>query len=175
VRRDIRASIAGATGVAAGVPLTMRLTLVDAAACAPLAGRAVYVWQCDRDAEYSMYTLPTENYLRGVQETDAQGTVVFDSIFPACYAGRWPHVHFMIYRDLAAAAASAELATSQLAFPEDVCDAVYATAGYEQSVTNLARVSLSSDGVFRDGVSRQLATMSGSVAAGLSAALTIVV
>jgi hypothetical protein len=63
--------------------------------------------------------------------------------------------------------------TSQLAFPEDVCNAVYATTGYDQSVTDLRGVTLSSDGVFRDGVGLQMATMSGSVAAGFVASLTV--
>ncbi|PRC06847.1 hypothetical protein CQ010_11320 [Arthrobacter sp. MYb211] len=37
--------------------------------------------------------LQNENYLRGVQLTDANGIVRFTSIFPAYYAGRWPHIH----------------------------------------------------------------------------------
>ena len=38
-----------------------------------------------------------ENYLRGVQEADADGKLTFTTIFPACYSGRWPHVHFEVY------------------------------------------------------------------------------
>jgi protocatechuate 3,4-dioxygenase beta subunit len=121
-----------------------------------------------------MYTLTTQNYLRGVQETDASGQVSFTSIFPACYAGRWPHIHFEIYPSLASAtAATSKIRTSQLALPEDVCKQAYATAGYESSVGNLAGVPLSSDGVFRDGVSQQMATVTGSVAAGYVATLTV--
>jgi protocatechuate 3,4-dioxygenase beta subunit len=173
-RRDIRTSIGTASGTAPGIPMTMRLTIVDAATCAALAGRAVYVWQCDRDAEYSMYTLTTENYLRGVQVTDPAGVVEFLSIFPACYAGRWPHVHFEVYADLAAATASApDLGTSQLALPKAACDEAYATAGYEQSVVNLSKITLATDGVFKDGAALQLATMSGSVASGYTATLTV--
>jgi protocatechuate 3,4-dioxygenase beta subunit len=55
VRGDLRASIAGATGVAAGVPLTITLTLVNAD-CVPLAGYAVYLWHCTQDGNYSMYS-----------------------------------------------------------------------------------------------------------------------
>ena len=57
---------------------------------------------------------------------------------------------------------------------EATCELVYATSGYESSVANLASSSLSSDNVFSDddGAS-QLAAMSGSVAAGFSAALTV--
>jgi protocatechuate 3,4-dioxygenase beta subunit len=175
VRSDIRPSLSPASGTAEGVPLTVRLTLVNTAAgCAPLAGRAIYLWHCDRAGDYSMYTLTTENYLRGVQETGASGQVSFTSIFPACYAGRWPHAHFEVYPSVASASIwSGKVRTSQLAFPEDVCNAVYATTGYSQSVTNLRGVTLSSDGIFRDGVTLQMATMSGSVEAGLVASLTV--
>ena len=109
-----------------------------------------------------------ENYLRGVQETDEDGWVEFTTIFPACYAGRWPHVHFEVYESLdAATSVSNKLRTSQLAFPQDVCDDVYATSGYESSVPNLAGVSLDSDGIFSDGYSLQLAIDEGQRRRGL--------
>jgi protocatechuate 3,4-dioxygenase beta subunit len=116
-----------------------------------------------------------ENYLRGVQPTASDGSVTFTSIFPACYSGRWPHIHFEVYRSVAEATAAGQiLATSQLALPQETCSAVYATTGYEQSVSNLARVSLDRDMVFGDdgGVS-QLATMTGDVTRGYTAALTV--
>jgi len=175
VRSDIRTSLAPASGTAEGVPLTIELTLVNTGSgCSPLAGYAVYLWHCDREGRYSMYTITDQNYLRGVQESDASGTVTFTSIFPACYPGRWPHIHFEIYRSAAQAlAGSGEVKTSQLALPEDVCKTVFATTGYGQSVSNLAQVSLASDNVFSDGASLQLAPTSGSVAAGYVASLTV--
>jgi hypothetical protein len=60
-----------------------------------------------------------------------------------------------------------------LAFPEDVCNLVYATDRYEQSVQNMARTTLESDMVFRDGVTQQLAAISGDVDAGFVARLTV--
>ena len=177
VRSDIRSSFGSASGVADGVPLTVELTVSDTATgCVPLAGAAVYLWHCDREGRYSMYSdgAEDENYLRGVQETDADGRVTFTSIFPACYAGRWPHIHFEVYATVDEATGGGEpVATSQLAFPEDVCATVYATEGYEQSVANLAQVSLDTDMVFADGVSQQLATMSGDVDSGYHAKLSV--
>jgi protocatechuate 3,4-dioxygenase beta subunit len=177
VRGDIRSSIAGASGVADGVPLTLTLTLVDSTdSCTPLVGYAIYLWHCDRVGRYSMYSsgVTQENYLRGVQETDEQGQVTFSSVFPACYSGRWPHIHFEIYPGLASANASRnKIATSQLALPEDICEQVYATAGYSQSVRNLGQVSLSSDNVFRDGSSTQLATVTGNTTDGYVAKLVV--
>lgn len=178
VRSDIRSSFAGLSGTAAGVPLTIALTVVSATTCAPRANHAVYLWHCDRAGLYSLYSAgaTNQNYLRGVQQTDANGVVTFTSIFPACYAGRWPHIHFEVYPSLTAATNVAnKIATSQLALPKAACDLVYATTGYQQSVTNLSQISLATDMVFSDGSALELATMSGTVSAGFTATLTVAV
>jgi protocatechuate 3,4-dioxygenase beta subunit len=79
----------------------------------------------------------------------SDGVATFTSIFPACYSGRWPHIHFEVYPSLAAATDdSNKVATSQIALPEDSCNAAYATDGYSQSVRNLQPVSLRTDNVF---------------------------
>ncbi|MBL8950181.1 MAG: dioxygenase [Myxococcaceae bacterium] len=173
VRSDIRTSFGSYSGTAPGVPLDITLSLVAAnAACEPLVGYAVYLWHATQDGLYSLYTKQNENYLRGVQESDADGKVTFKTIFPGCYDGRWPHVHFEIFPTLqSATTATSKLSTSQLALPQDVCSEVYGASGYEASVSNLSRVSLDSDNVFRDGYSTQVATVTGAVASGLTASL----
>lgn len=177
VRSDIRSSFAGLSGTAAGIPLVVTLTLVSQANnCAPLAGRAIYLWHCDRGGLYSLYSAgaTSQNYLRGVQETNAQGQVTFTTIFPGCYSGRWPHMHFEIYPSLATAtSAGNKIATSQLAIPKAACDAVYATTGYASSITNLSQITLATDNVFSDGAALQLATMGGDVLSGYTAALQV--
>lgn len=177
VREDITASFGSSTTVAEGVSLTIALTVLDVSnGGTPLAGAAVYVWHCDRDANYSLYSpdAANENYLRGVQEADAEGRLRFQTIFPGAYSGRWPHIHFEVYPGLAeATAAGTKLVTSQIALPEEACNAVYATAGYESSVPNLAATSLATDMVFSDGYSTQLGRVSGSVEDGLTVALNV--
>lgn len=179
VRSDLRSSFGGLTGTADGVVLTLTLTIVDAAAsCAPLAGRAVYLWHCDRDGNYSLYSpaAAAQNYLRGVQQTDADGRVTFTTIFPGCYAGRWPHLHFEVYPSLAVATrGTSAAATSQIAVPKAACDEVYATAAYASSATNLPRMSLASDLVFNDGVSLETPAISGSPAAGYALAMQVAI
>ena len=122
-----------------------------------------------------LYTDAQQNYLRGVQEAGSDGTVTFTTIFPGAYDGRWPHMHFEVYPTLAeATAAGTPVTTSQLALPEDTCDLVYATSGYETSASNLKRTSLARDMVFGDdGAVHQLATMSGTVADNLTATLRV--
>jgi protocatechuate 3,4-dioxygenase beta subunit len=180
VRTDIRSSLGEFSGTAQGVPLTIKLAIQDASnGCPPLAGAAVYLWHCDRDGKYSMYdnSLANENYLRGVQEADTNGQVTFTSIFPGAYSGRWPHIHFEIFESMSNATAAGQvLAVSQIALTEAACSEVYASAGYEASVSNMTRTTLKSDNVFGDdGGIYQLATMSGSVSAGYTAGLNVTV
>lgn len=174
VRDDITASFGSFTGTAEGVPLTVKLKIVDASSCASRAGYAVYIWHCDRDGNYSMYTAAAANYLRGVQETDADGVVEFTTIFPGCYSGRWPHIHFEVFSSLEeATAATGKVATSQLALPQAPCSEVYATTGYSSSVRNLAGITLASDNVFSDGADSETPTVTGSVSEGYVAELTV--
>jgi len=178
VRSDIRSSFGSANGTAKGVPMTLELTIADLANDGvPFEGVAVYVWHCTREGTYSMYSdgVEDENFLRGVQIADASGKAKFTSIFPACYAGRWPHIHFEVYRDKSEIDdAKNAIATSQVALPKHICTKVYAENGYERSVTNLSQVSLGTDNVFGDdGAKSQLATVSGNVRTGFQVALSV--
>lgn len=176
VRSDIRRSVGDASGMAVGIPLTIELTLVRSGSCAALANHAIYLWHCDRDGLYSMYTLATENYLRGVQETDADGKVTFETIFPAAYPGRWPHAHFEIYESLdAATSGDNNVWTSQLALPEDACNEVFTTEGYEESAQNMAQTPLSADNVFSDGAELQIPSITGNVDDGYVVKLTVAI
>jgi protocatechuate 3,4-dioxygenase beta subunit len=178
VRSDIRSSFGSYSGAAEGVPTTIELTLQDITKnCAAGAGMAVYIWHCDRAGNYSIYSADAadQNYLRGVQVADQQGRVSFTSIFPACYAGRWPHIHFEVFDSLEAAVAgeNARL-TSQIALPEQACTAVFAhDTGYVASVGNMSNVTLNSDNVFGDGWDAELANVTGDPASGMAITLTI--
>jgi protocatechuate 3,4-dioxygenase beta subunit len=178
VRSDIRSSFGASSTVAAGVPLTVKLAIQDGAnSCAPLANAAVYLWHCDQAGRYSMYSqgVTNENYLRGVQAAGADGVVTFQSVFPACYSGRWPHIHFEVYPSIDVATDPAnKIATSQIALPKESCTAIYATSGYEQSVSNLGQVSLARDNVFGDdGGVHELGTVSGDVSSGMTVELAV--
>ena len=175
VRSDIRSSFGSMRGTAEGVPLTVKFRVVDTAkGCAPLTGSAVYVWLCDRDGQYSLYSVRNQNYLRGVQIADADGTVTFQSIFPAAYSGRWPHAHFQVYSSLAkAVTTSGLLATSQLVMPRDLCEEVFMTEGYEQSRARFSRMSISRDFVFSDGVALETPKVAGRVGDGLTVTLDV--
>lgn len=180
VRRDIRSSFIGSVARAKGVPVKLTMQVVNThGGCAVLPGYAVYIWQCDRDALYSLYTIPKESYLRGVQVADEEGNLTFKTIFPACYPGRYPHMHLEIFESLEQATNGHNaVLTTQLALPADVCQDVYDKAkGYEASRSSFANISLETDSVFRDDTRRQLRAMTpefkGSVKDGYTATCTL--
>ena len=177
VRSDIHTSVAPGSATAAGIQTTLKLQIVNTgASCASAAGAAVYLWHCDRDGNYSMYAsgLTNENYLRGVQEADATGTVTFTTAFPGCYSGRMPHIHFEVYPSLAKAMSAANrVKTSQFTFPMATLNEAYAMSAYSTSSRNLATMSYATDNVFSDGTSLQMASVSGDPVNGYVVTLTI--
>lgn len=178
VREDITRSFGQASGVAVGVPLALRMRVLDLAdgEATPLAGAAVYAWHCTADGRYSLYSegVTGENFLRGVQVAGADGWLRFTTVVPGCYPGRWPHVHFEVYPGVEdARSASHRLRTSQLALPRAACEAAYAAPGYDGSAANLAELTLDGDTVFADGHSLQLARVTGSVDEGFTATLAV--
>jgi protocatechuate 3,4-dioxygenase beta subunit len=179
VRNDIRSSFNGPTGTAAGIPLTIKLNIINANnGCVAAGNFAVYLWHCDRDGRYSLYSsgVTDQNYLRGVQEADADGNLSFTTIFPGCYDGRMPHVHFEVYRSLAqSTSAGNRIKTSQFTFPMATLNEVYATTGYSSSATNLTHISYATDNIFSDGYSLQLGAMSGNVTDGYVVTLTVAI
>jgi protocatechuate 3,4-dioxygenase beta subunit len=172
VRKDIRDD-------RKGVVMTMNITIKNAnASCAALAGALVDVWHCDKDGYYSEYggsgmqsvNYQSVDFLRGRQTTDAAGLVSFTSIFPGWYSGRAPHVHVHIY-----SASGKSLLVTQIAFSYDVANTVY-TTGQSYGYTKGAQDTRNErDNVFSDGVTNELATVSGSLSGGYTLTHTIVV
>lgn len=179
VRCDIRSSFGGLTGSAIGVPLTIRLRITDVSnGNLVKPGVAVYLWHCDQLGRYSLYSpgVTNQNYLRGVQVTDQRGWVTFTSVFPGCYPGRWPHIHFEVYPSLEQATSyTSKLATLQLALPQSVSAAVYARSAYAGSAASLAAVSLATDISFADGYAHEMAAVTGNATNGYVATLVVAV
>jgi protocatechuate 3,4-dioxygenase beta subunit len=182
VRQDIRASFDTSSTVAAGVPLRLELTLLDLSrACGPLADSAVYLWNCNRDGDYSLYGrgIEHENYLRGVQFTDHAGRIAFQTIFPACYSGRYPHLHLETFKQSARSLdVTTRVLTTQLTAPRGVCSRVYADApGYARSAAQFKGLSAGDDVVFASSSPAELAlqtlAMTGDLGAGFTGRATL--
>lgn len=138
------------TGDRRGIPLLIELEVVQAGAeCVGLPSAVIDIWHCDNQGRYSEYgdnwlqreDLTGQHFLRGRQQTDPDGRVAFISIFPGYYRGRAPHIHLEVSNGQ-----GQSLLVSQIAFPHDICDQVYATAGYQGA----GYVANERDGVFRN-------------------------
>ena len=178
VRSDITTSFGGMTGTATGAPLTVRLKVLDVAdGCTPMPGAAVYAWHCDADGRYSLYShgVTDQNYLRGVQAADADGWVTFHRSSRAATTAAGPTC---TSRSTRASTRRLQrhnaIETSQLALPQDVCEKVYAdTVALPVERRQPARLSLTTDNVFRDGWQSQLATVTGDAPAGYVAQMNV--
>ena len=163
-RRDI-------TEGRSGLPLTLTLTIVNAnSSCSPVSNASVEIWQCDASGSYSEYSQPGydgtgKTFLRGLQTSDANGQVTFTTIYPGWYAGRATHIHVDVFRG------SSLVKTTQIAFPEEVTRAIYATGVYASK--GQSPTTNNSDNVFSDGTQYEMAALSGDTTSGYTATLTI--
>ncbi|MBF9142005.1 dioxygenase family protein [Hymenobacter properus] len=155
-----------------GYALTISITVNNSNAnCAALAGALVDIWHCDAEGNYSEYggsgmqatNYQSVHFLRGRQVTDASGKVTFRSIFPGWYSGRATHIHVHVY-----SATGTSLKVTQIAFPEGSGTAVAAVNGYAKGLSGYT--ANAQDNVFSDGVSLELATVTGSTTAGFQLA-----
>lgn len=147
-RQDIRTD--AATGaLSAGVPLALALRVVNAsAACAPVAGAIVDLWQCDAAGVYSDAVDPGFNsrgssFLRGYRVSDADGTVRFLTIYPGWYSGRAVHLHFKVRTR------NGREFTSQLYFDEAITAQAHRHAAYQGHVGR--RIPNGRDSLFKHG------------------------
>ena len=159
-----------------GVPLLMTFTIQDQSNdCNPIEGALVDVWHCDAQGAYSQYggirmqeaDHTGKNFLRGRQTTDANGQVSFISIFPGWYPGRAPHIHLEVLD-----ANGKSIRITQVAFPEEVCNEVYAFRDYNGK----ADTSNARDSLFRNSLEgNMLDSLEGSVEDGYTLKKVIIV
>lgn len=120
-RRDITA---GATGL----PMRLGFRIINANNCQPVTNATVDVWHVNGVGIYSALTaqvcttganVQNETWCRGVQPTDSDGRVYFDSVFPGWYSSRTTHIHFTIR------VGNTIFLTSQFAFSDRVNEFIY--------------------------------------------------
>ena len=125
-RRDITEGLPGQ-------PLRLGMRVVDAH-CDPVPNAAVEIWQTDATGDYSAFrdngggkdAATGTTFLRGTQAATDDGIVEFATLYPGWYRGRAVHIHLRVHRD------GTTVLTSQLFFPDDYTDTVYAAAPYAQ-------------------------------------------
>ena len=158
-----------------GIPLLMNILVQDKNKdCKALAGVFVDVWLCDSKGYYSEYggmrmqreDMTGYHFLRGRQTTDTHGQVSFVSIYPGWYPGRAPHIHVEVLDKN-----QQSLLVTQIAFPDEISEEVYATDHYKGSAdtTNIR------DGIFRNSLEGNLGSVSGNTTDGYTLTHTIIV
>jgi protocatechuate 3,4-dioxygenase beta subunit len=137
-----------------GVPLTLRLAVVNASTCKPIQGAAVDIWHADAGGVYSGFGAGSGNrtFMRGIQKTDASGIAVFQTVYPGWYAGRAVHVHVHVH--VKVHVAGNVVHTGQLFFADTLTDAVYRRAPYVRRPNRTTRNS--GDSIFVNGGQKSL-------------------
>jgi protocatechuate 3,4-dioxygenase beta subunit len=125
IRQDISEGVSG-------LPVRLALRFVNEA-CEPLVGATVEIWHTHRKGVYSGQTpaldfcsggdpeAPLNMSFRGVQVTDVNGRVNFDTCYPGWYPGRAIHIHFQVTSN------NQTFAISQLFFNELLTSEIFAT------------------------------------------------
>ncbi|KAI0877805.1 Intradiol ring-cleavage dioxygenase [Hypoxylon argillaceum] len=85
-----------------GVPMHVELQFIDVNTCKPATQLLIDTWSCNATGIYSGVSAAGEGglgttFLRGVQPTDADGVVSFDTVFPGHYQGRATHQHLIAH------------------------------------------------------------------------------
>ena len=133
-----------------GVPLLLRLKVVDASTCRPIKGAAVDVWHADALGVYSGFGsgARSRTFMRGIQRTDRNGLARFRSVYPGWYQGRTVHIHVKVH------VAGNVVHTGQLYFLDRMTDKVFRRKPYSRRPRRSTRNA--TDFVFAQGGRRSL-------------------
>jgi protocatechuate 3,4-dioxygenase beta subunit len=162
-----------------GVPLTLRIRVIDTKRCAPIHGAAVDVWHCDAGGLYSDESsngTAGQTYLRGVQLTNKKGYATLKTIYPGHYTGRATHIHLKVH--IGGKARGGTLRgghvshTGQLFFSETANSSVYALSPYSSDTAQ--RTLNSSDSIYSQagGTSAEV-SLGGSASSGYVGRITL--
>ncbi|KAI4597023.1 hypothetical protein KJ359_004934 [Pestalotiopsis sp. 9143b] len=136
-----------------GVPMHLEMQFIDVNTCKP-ANVLIDIWSCNSQGVYSGVSAAGEGglgttYLRGVQPTDGDGVVNFDTLFPGHYSGRATHEHIIAHvgskvLDNGTYSGGQVAHLSQLFFDQALIDTIEASAPY--NTNKIAKTSNTADG-----------------------------
>jgi protocatechuate 3,4-dioxygenase beta subunit len=98
IRQDVKEDLDSS-----GIDLFVEMQWLDVETCQPISNIAVDLWSANATGVYSGVTASgnspvggyNSTFLRGVQITDDDGVVAFDTIVPGHYSGRATHTHIL--------------------------------------------------------------------------------
>lgn len=116
-----------------GVSFKIRICLLDSDNKA-VENAFVYIWHCDQNGSYSGYSSREngfhydKSFCRGVYQTNVNGKVQFQTIYPGWYPGSSPHIHLAIFPE---GNLNSEPILYRVCLPEDVTKQVYNSYPYK--------------------------------------------
>jgi protocatechuate 3,4-dioxygenase beta subunit len=130
-----------------GVPLFLEVQYVDISNCNGVPNLATDVWNCNATGVYSGVSSQAglnTTFLRGIQITDHDGVVQFETIFPGHYEGRATHTHLLTHANASVSSNgtiqvwnSPVSHIGQLFWPEDLREEVEALAPYNTNTVEV--------------------------------------
>ncbi|GAB7354221.1 hypothetical protein MBLNU459_g4765t1 [Dothideomycetes sp. NU459] len=130
-----------------GVPLHLEMQFVDTNTCEPVGGVLADIWAANATGVYSGVSADGEGglnstYMRGLQMSDYDGVVSFDTVFPGHYSGRATHYHVVAHQNSTVLSNGSYTGGSishigQLFFDESLRAAVEATSPYSSNTVEV--------------------------------------
>ncbi|KAF2108095.1 Intradiol ring-cleavage dioxygenase [Lophiotrema nucula] len=136
-----------------GVPLTYEVQVLDVKTCEPLQGVLLEMWHCNSTGVYGGIAGGNSNgasddrelnntMLRGIQPSDKDGVITFETVFPGHYTGRTPHIHVLAHLNATVlpnntVAGGTVSHVGQLFFDQSLISAVELTAPYSANTQQL--------------------------------------
>jgi protocatechuate 3,4-dioxygenase beta subunit len=184
-RVDVRANTGSAASAAGavqpGVPLALKINVLDSASGGAINGAHVDIWHANAAGLYSdegQNGTSGQNFLRGYQitgvDSPVDGQVNFKTIWPGWYAGRAIHIHVRV-RTYDGSSVATDY-TTQIFFSDKDNDTVLSGAApYNTRSPKTDPTTDETDMVFQQasGASANIVSVSGGIAEGFAATFTI--
>jgi protocatechuate 3,4-dioxygenase beta subunit len=128
-----------------GTPLRLNFLVMDSFSCTPLPGAVVSIWHANAAGLYSgvkniMLSADQQATDELVDMTGQTFLVSFETIYPGWYFPRPTHLHVLVTPP-----DYGEVATTQLYFPDEVCDQAYKGEHYAKRGPSPVRTDRSKD------------------------------
>lgn len=136
-----------------GVDLALDIQVLDVNTCEPVPNVYMEIWHCNSTGVYSGVVSGgngngdasniNATFLRGVQQTDADGAATFKTLFPGHYTGRTTHIHVLVHTNATAFDNGTLIDTThvghvgQAFFDQDLITQVEATSVYSVNTQQL--------------------------------------
>jgi protocatechuate 3,4-dioxygenase beta subunit len=181
VRANTSTAASAAGAVQAGVPLALKINVLDAASGGAINGAHVDIWHANAAGLYSdegQNGTTGQNFLRGYQitgvDSKVDGQVDFKTIWPGWYQGRAIHIHVRV-RTYNGSSVATDYTTQIFFSDADNNTVLSGAAPYNTRSPKTDPTTDATDMVFQQasGAAGNIVSVAGSIAEGFAATFTI--